>query len=539
MPPLNIQTSIVDFLKSKGQASDLASRSILASRAGIQGFRGTAQQNIQLLKALQDDPTLFQGKTPPTPPPPGIPEPAPSIITGDDFDEQIEGVMLGMEELEARPRPEPPAPPTELELAQQQLAEAEGQVAEFDILNQLLLAQQGQLPLSADEQADIDYIKNSFEQTKDAQQLLNKSREGATRILANITGIGEFAPFRAQQKVDKSIQDGITALNNLTIAADKSLRDTRRALQEKNFADLVDTFSILQEQLDKKAKKVADIKKATLEREKLIAEQVKEERDARNSLIEKIAEAGAPPEIISQLTAPGTTVEQVFQVAGRFFKDPKAALQIQSLQLDIAKKQRDLAAAAGSTAIGGSTPPKAPTGGERDSFRFFQRMNSSAEDLERLEDVITGLSLDQQARLKFAPNFALTSDMRLYRQAQRAFTEARLREDSGAAIPESEFENDRQTYFVQPGDDEAVAAQKERARTVALEALRTASANAYWEFFGESPLIVSQQNLAAVNDENKTSLSSILQNQPALQSTVDSLIDQGFSEADILQIISL
>jgi len=134
MPPLNVQTSIVDFLKSKGQASDLSSRSVLAGRTGITNFTGTAQQNIQLLKSLQDDPSLFQGAKPQAPPPLGAPEPAPSVVTGDAFDEQIDGAMIGIAEREAREAPRPPAPPTELELAQQKLAEAEGQVAEFVVL---------------------------------------------------------------------------------------------------------------------------------------------------------------------------------------------------------------------------------------------------------------------------------------------------------------------------------------------------------------------------------------------------------------------
>lgn len=50
---LNVNTSIVDYLTSVGQASDYGSRSKLASTYGIQNYQGTANQNIQLLNLLK------------------------------------------------------------------------------------------------------------------------------------------------------------------------------------------------------------------------------------------------------------------------------------------------------------------------------------------------------------------------------------------------------------------------------------------------------------------------------------------------------
>lgn len=46
-------TSVVDYLKSIGQASDFGARSALASQYGISGYAGTAEQNVQLLNALR------------------------------------------------------------------------------------------------------------------------------------------------------------------------------------------------------------------------------------------------------------------------------------------------------------------------------------------------------------------------------------------------------------------------------------------------------------------------------------------------------
>jgi len=52
-PQLNVQTSIVDYLKSKGLPSDFAYREQLARQYGITNYRGTAEQNIQLLNLLR------------------------------------------------------------------------------------------------------------------------------------------------------------------------------------------------------------------------------------------------------------------------------------------------------------------------------------------------------------------------------------------------------------------------------------------------------------------------------------------------------
>lgn len=52
-PTLNTGTSVVDYLKSTGAASDFASRSALATKYGITGYTGSADQNTLLLTKVQ------------------------------------------------------------------------------------------------------------------------------------------------------------------------------------------------------------------------------------------------------------------------------------------------------------------------------------------------------------------------------------------------------------------------------------------------------------------------------------------------------
>jgi hypothetical protein len=56
-------------------------------------------------------------------------------------------------------------------------------------------------------------------------------------------------------------------------------------------------------------------------------------------------------------------------------------------------------------------------------------------------------------------------------QARRNFVTAVLRKESGAAISPSEFANEAQKYFPQPGDTDSVIRQKQHARETAIKAL--------------------------------------------------------------------
>lgn len=68
--------------------------------------------------------------------------------------------------------------------------------------------------------------------------------------------------------------------------------------------------------------------------------------------------------------------------------------------------------------------------------------------------------------------FNLSDSDQKAEQAQRDFINAVLRQESGAAIAESEFDNARKQYFPQPGERAPAIAQKARARKLAVEGLK-------------------------------------------------------------------
>lgn len=124
---------------------------------------------------------------------------------------------------------------------------------------------------------------------------------------------------------------------------------------------------------------------------------------------------------------------------------------------------------------------KPATEAERRSYGFYSRAKQASEDLEKFEGDMKAKGLFGQLWYEHAPNFVQSNDNQRYRQAQRAFTEARLRRDSGATIKDEEYVADAKTYFPQPGDTQEVLEQKRRARNAIIQTLRISSGRALRE----------------------------------------------------------
>jgi hypothetical protein len=134
---------------------------------------------------------------------------------------------------------------------------------------------------------------------------------------------------------------------------------------------------------------------------------------------------------------------------------------------------------------------RAVTGQERGVLAYYNRAKDASDTIttpdpsgQALEDRVAKGGIGTQLGLQYAPNMLQSSDQQAYRQAQRTFTEARLRKESGAAIPTGEYENDARTYFAQPGDTPQTIDLKRQKRQTVLEGLKFSSGKAFDEFYG-------------------------------------------------------
>ncbi len=98
---------------------------------------------------------------------------------------------------------------------------------------------------------------------------------------------------------------------------------------------------------------------------------------------------------------------------------------------------------------------------------FADRMAKSEGLLQPFEDANVDLINNTASALgktpfagKYLENITLSSDQQLYRNAASEWIRAKLRKESGAAIPDAEMDQEYRTYFPVPGDTNKVIKQK-------------------------------------------------------------------------------
>lgn len=123
---------------------------------------------------------------------------------------------------------------------------------------------------------------------------------------------------------------------------------------------------------------------------------------------------------------------------------------------------------------------KSPATRQQDQIAgYANRIVQSNEQLARMEPDIAATSAASMWYGSNAPNVMKSGQMQVYDQLQRNFINAVLRQESGAVISKSEFENAYKQYFPQPGDGEKVIAQKRQNRAVVQQQFIKAAGNAY------------------------------------------------------------
>jgi hypothetical protein len=141
-----------------------------------------------------------------------------------------------------------------------------------------------------------------------------------------------------------------------------------------------------------------------------------------------------------------------------------------------------------------------PTEAEQKAAGFAQRMELSDQLAKEVESKVATQQLAGKdvgtmyptARTEFLGNIPLagnylqnigsSTQQQLYKQAQENWVRANLRKESGAVIGADEMKDEIRTYFPQPGDRPEKIAQKQLARQVTQEAMKTAAGASYVPF---------------------------------------------------------
>lgn len=131
---------------------------------------------------------------------------------------------------------------------------------------------------------------------------------------------------------------------------------------------------------------------------------------------------------------------------------------------------------------------KAPTEFQGKSLAYGSRAAASDKILSDIEGQYSPAQVNSKNALSNTPiiggalgamaNKAIGPTNQRAEQAQRDFTNAILRQESGAAISPSEFDSAKKQYFPQPGDSPEVIAQKSANRKLVIQGFATNAGNA-------------------------------------------------------------
>lgn len=171
-------------------------------------------------------------------------------------------------------------------------------------------------------------------------------------------------------------------------------------------------------------------------------------------------------------------------------------LRGQDLSADTTRRGQDLTDARSRETLAQNAANKAPTEFQGKSAGYGAR----AEEADRIIGGLTNASpmavnAKQAAGrvplvggvLETIGNAALSPQNQQLEQAQRDFVNATLRQESGAAISQGEFENAKRQYFPQPGDSAEVIAQKAANRKLAIEGFKRSAGKAAFSAPGGKP----------------------------------------------------
>lgn len=231
----------------------------------------------------------------------------------------------------------------------------------------------------------------------------------------------------------------------------------------------------------------------------------------QSGYLRPLGEAEAPSPFAPFLTSESPNVRTLAQQLNQGFKtgiideetafkriEPLARMQEsfdQNRRSELERKlARDIAAGERATK---AAEGKKPTESEQKAYGFAQRMEFSDQVISNLENQVLKEGKDATALYPTAFSQAAggvpligdylrtqvtTPVQQQYRQAQENWVRANLRKESGAVIGADEMADEIRNYFPQPGQSAEVIQQKQLARQVTQDAMKTSAGALYRPF---------------------------------------------------------
>jgi len=151
-----------------------------------------------------------------------------------------------------------------------------------------------------------------------------------------------------------------------------------------------------------------------------------------------------------------------------------------------------------------------PSDQNRQTLDYYNRAKAAIADMEAVEDQVSAKDLaviHNSPAPELINNALLSPAGQQYSQALRAYTLAKLRKESGAAISAGEFTKEGLTAARQVNDTPEVLKQKRNTRRTVLEGFARGAGPAYTEAYGQpyqsQAKTLSESDIQAAMTANK------------------------------------
>lgn len=381
-------------------------------------------------------------------------------------------------------------------------------------------------------QAQINSITGLFDARIADMERANKSRLAAINTLGIRTGSqytgglgGAFGGIVSEEE-----RQGITRIGELQAKKQEAIQAAKDAARTKNWDQYSKLVQLAQKTYEESNKALADFNKAVLDQNKARADAEKDEQnrinqqitnfktlggllasemvpymsgdlDTDTQLVERIAKAqGIPSTFIGgplqellrdaelkfstddikefnfenqRRTAQGLPPFQSLAEFRATFRKPEDEMTgaLRSLQLQIQQARLEQLKA---QPLG-----KPPTAAEEKVANFASSVEQANPIIKNLEKDISEMNILQFEAQRRLPSAFQSEAMQQYMQAGQSFINAILRQESGAAVPESEFQRYLKQYLPAPGDTETTLRQKRENRELQFERYKKSAGGAY------------------------------------------------------------
>jgi len=222
-----------------------------------------------------------------------------------------------------------------------------------NVRNTILNIQNGTVPLSAGEQAQIAGLEQQYNALIDEQKLINKGATGTANIRGYQTGSAQYDPTFQVKTIGAIVTAGFNKVADLNTKMASAVAELTQGFKDNKISAIKDAWTVYSEAANERK----DTLEKTVERtnkliddarkEKLALE--KEERDYNikveeniDSIASEASQNGAPLDVIAKIGS-ARSVNEAIQLAGEYSRDPledayKKA-QISKIYQDIADAQ--------------------------------------------------------------------------------------------------------------------------------------------------------------------------------------------------------